>query len=251
VVTGPYIEVERTVTVCTDRKAFIVKDVLTNSKIANDRPYKGDSPYMLLYHPNFPLHDNDRLFANARTAVPRDLISNCDMAWFASISGVGQGYAMSPPSQPMGDNFDQVRKENFERCYVLDLAPNAKGHVFAALISAKNDSGAYIRYNVQQFTKPMAFQFWRNPRGGSSGLEVGSAFMGRAYAMEHDLMSVLKAGEKHTYELEVGFLKGKKEVAEFIEKNHLAVARPLLISAVANDPEKGEFFHKELYKYYL
>lgn len=249
-VMGPYIDVERTITICQDRKVFMVKDVLCPGQISNSRPYQGDNPYLLLYHPNFPLSDGDRLFARAKTAAARDLISNCGMESFMHIADVGQGCAVAPPSQPTGDNYDAVKKENFERCYVMDLVPDARGNMYAALISAKNDSGAYIKYNARQFKKPMAFQFWRNPRGGSAGLEIGTTFMGRAFAMEHDLMCVLKRGEKHTYEIEVGFLKGKKEVEEFLKKTNLTVAQPQLIKAVANNPDKGEFFHKELHKYY-
>jgi hypothetical protein len=249
-VMGPYIEVERTITACQDRKAFVVRDVLSAGTISSGRPYKGDSPYMLLYHPNFPLHDGDRLFTKARTAVARDLISNCGMESFMHISGVGQGVAAAPPSQPDGENYSRVKKENFERCYVMDLVPDRAGDVFAAIIGKNSDQGAYIKYNARQFKKPMAFQLWRNPRGGCCGLEIGTTFMGRAYAMEHGLMRVLKNGEKHTYEIEAGFLKGKKEVADFLKRTGLSVAAPELIKAEANNPDQGEFFHRELYKYH-
>jgi hypothetical protein len=249
-VLGPYIDVRRTVSVSQEERSYTVTDELMPGRIEGNRPYEGENDYMWLYHPNFPIQDGDRLFCNARCACARDLLCNCDIDQFATMSQVGKGKAVFPPTQPEGDNFGAVREENFERCYVMDMEPDAEGNVYAAMISADDSKGSYIRYNVNQFKKPMAFQFWRNPRGGTVGLEVGTTFMGRDYAMEHGLMGVLKAGETHTYEVEVGFLRGADEVKEFVEEQKIGVASPQLVKAVANDPDKGEYFHKAFYKMY-
>ena len=249
-VLGPVIKIQREITVSMEKRSFIVKDELSAGNISNSRPYLGDNDYMLLYHPNFPVENGDQLFANAKTAISRDLISNCNADSFAKIDMVGKGKMIFPPTQPVEENFIDVRFENFERCYVLDMIPNNNGDVYAAMISADGTNGSYINYNVKDFANPMAFTFWRNPRSGCVGLEIGSCFMGRDYCMKHDLMSKLMERETKKYKLEIGFLRGKNEVDSFINFTGIETADPKVVLAIPQDPKNGDYFHNKLFKTY-
>jgi len=88
--------------------------------------------------------------------------------------------------------------------------------VRAMLVAPDGESAGYVKYDTGRFDAvQQALQLWKNPRDGASGLEVGSCFMGWDYANEHGLLCRLAQGEEHTYEIEIGFLRGRAEVDAF------------------------------------
>ncbi|NIA21175.1 MAG: DUF4432 family protein [Anaerolineaceae bacterium] len=207
-VTGPGIIVERTVEPVPGRRAFRVMDDLRGA-IAGD--------YMWLYHPNFPIVEGTRLASSELLVAPRpDGIAEVDMARYRTFERVGEGSARWPPA---AESAAAVREENFEKCYIMAVEPDASGEVRAALVAPDGESAAYVQYNVAHFhANQRAFQFWKNPRDGVSGLEVGSTFFGWTYAARHGLLCHVGKDNVHHSEIEVGFLVTKQEVDAFLAR---------------------------------
>lgn len=238
-VRGPYMTVHRKVIALTGKAAFVVEDTL-EAQVG--------SMFMFLYHPNFPVQNRTQLVANPTVVVARDLISNCDIERYNIFENVGEGLAGLPATQPNGRDFTAVRRENFERAYVMKMQPDDKGDIYVMLVSPDLRTAAYVRYNTNDFMyMQQAFQFWKNPRGGSSGLEVGSTFMGREYASQHDLECCLNKGQKLTYRIEVGFLTNIGEVRDFIAAHNLGTTKPEIIEADGDGPNHS---HSKLFQYY-
>ncbi|MBN2583061.1 MAG: DUF4432 family protein, partial [Planctomycetes bacterium] len=201
-VAGPSLVVERAVEPVKGKRAFRVIDDIRATVGGN---------YMWLYHPNFPVVEGTRFTSSERLVVPRpDGIAEKGMDRYRTFERVGQGVTRWPPSS---EDAAAVAEENFEKCYIMSVEPDARGDVRAALVAPDGGSAAYVLYNVAHFhDNQRAFQFWKNPRDGVSGLEVGSTFLGWTYASEHGLLCSIATGETHHYEIEVGFLTSRKEV---------------------------------------
>jgi len=247
-VTDPYLSVLRTVEAQGKHRSFVVADTVTA---------EADSEFMYLPHPNFPVRDGTRFYGNPQAVVASDLISNTDMDTFQVFKDVGKGSARFPPTQPLqnGSNLADVRRENFERCYVMNMEPGKLGFVHVALVAPDMEIGAFLRYRPDDFM-PMqqAFQYLTNPRGGSAGLELGSCSKGREYAQDTEahggrsLMCALEAGESHQFATEVGFLRGKSEVKGFIDQHGLRSGDFNITRADGLGPDNS---HSELWKMYL
>jgi len=221
IVVGPDIKIKRKVYVKKGRRAFYIKDTLKANK---------SSEYMFLYHPCFPVENGTRLVANIAEVVSRDSWADIEIEKFNVFEKVGRGVCRFPPTKPE-DNLEKAIEENFERCYAMTLLADRKANVYAALIDRKKESGAYIRFNLFNFNQEqLVFQFWKNPRDSCAGLEIGNSFMGREYAKKNNLMSFLKKEEKHIYSIKIGFLRGKREVREFIRK-HIWEIEPKIYSS--------------------
>lgn len=239
-VSGPDITVERCVYAKKGERAFFIEDKLR----ANLSSY-----YMWLYHPVLNLENKMKLLINARDVVARDLISNCDIERYDIIENVREGVYVFPPTQPKNKkDYSTVRQENFERCYVIKPKRDNNGDVYAALVNAEEDKGAYIKYNLDDFTPQQAFHFWKNPRDGCAGLEVGSTFMGWEYAKKHNLLCFLKKGSEHTYRIKVGFLMGKEEVRDFVTKHELGSTKPKIHRANGKGQGNSHSRLDEFYK---
>jgi len=203
-VVGPSIVVERAVEPVKGRRAFRYIDRLT-ALVASD--------YMWLYHPNFPVEEGTTFVSSETLVVPRpDGVAEKGLKGYRSYERVGEGCARFPP----GTSEAAVEEENFEQCFIMRLVPDAAGNVRAMLRGPDGDSAAYVKYNANALPpEQRAFQLWKNPRDGVSGLEVGSPFMGWSWAAQRGLLSHLRANETRTYEIEIGFLRGRKEVEAF------------------------------------
>jgi len=207
--------IKRKVYVKKGERAFCVEDTLES---------RGDSEYMLLYHPCFPVENGTRFTGNANVVVSRDSWADIDIEKFDLFERVGEGSCSLfrntgkiCPTKPE-DNIEKAVEENFERCYAMTILADGTADVYAALLN--EDNGVYIRHNLFEFgDEQLAFQFWKNPVDGCAGLEVGSTFMGKKYAEENNLMSHLKKGERRTHKIKIGFLKGKEEVDDFIKEH--------------------------------
>jgi len=239
---GPYIKAGREVTVSPGIRAFRVSDALTADV---------DSDYMLLYHPNFPVVEGTRIVANPLAVVARNRVSSCDIERYGVFENVGRGYARIPVSEPAvvdrNLSWDQVRAENFERCYVMQMQPDSEGDVYVALVAPDGGSAAFVRYNQSMLVPGQGFQLWKNPRGGVCGLEPGHTFNGRTWATDKGLVGHLKAGESHTFAVDVGFLRGEREVRNFIGEHDLGSTNPELIVADGQGPG---YTHSQIQRYY-
>jgi hypothetical protein len=215
-VVGPRITVERTVEPVKGKRAFKIIDEL-HASLTSD--------YMWLYHPNFPVVTGTRFVSSERLVVarPADPVSAQGAANYRVFERVGEGYARFPREEKSPE---VIREENFEACFIMGLEPDAAGLARAALVAPDGASAAYVKYALRDFAPvQQAFQFWKNPRDGVSGLEVGSTFLGWDYARKHGFLGTLRQGEVHRYELEIGFLRTAAEVKAFIAEMPV-VARP-------------------------
>jgi hypothetical protein len=165
---------------------------------------------MWLYHPNFPVADGARFASSETLVVPRpDGIAKWGLKSYRTCAGVGRGSCRFPPATDQRG----VEEENFEQCFIMHLRPDGDGVCRAMLVAPGGEAAAYVAWRPGQFDPVQrAFQFWKNPRDGVSGLEVGSPFMGWTWAAERGLLSRLGAGEQRTFEIEIGFLRGRDEV---------------------------------------
>jgi hypothetical protein len=208
-VVGPNIIVERTVEPVEGRRAFRIIDEIS-ATVTSD--------YMWLYHPNFPVATGTRFVSSETVVVPRpgDAISGLGAENYRLFERVGEGRIHFPRTD--GDPA-AIAEENFEKCYVMQVKPDAAGLVRAALVAPDGTSAAYVKYAIGNFAKlQQAFQFWKNPRDGVSGLEFGSTFLGWAYAAKHGMLGCVKKGETHRYECEIGFLTTRAKVEAFTKE---------------------------------
>ena len=203
-VVGPGIIVERSVEPVPGRRAFKYVDRL-RAEVGSD--------YMWLYHPNFPVAEGTRFVSSETLVVPRpDDIARWGLKTYRVFENVGRGHCRFPP----GTDAASVEEENFEQCFIMRVLPDGDGVVRAMLVAPDGESAGYVEYDTARFHDvQQAFQLWKNPRDGACGLEVGSCFMGWQYAAEHGLLCRLGQGEEHTYEIEIGFLRGRAEVDAF------------------------------------
>lgn len=208
-VTGPNIIVTRTVEPVEGRRAFRLIDELT-ATVTSD--------YMWLYHPNFPVVTGTRFLSSETVVVPRvnEAISGIGAENYRLFERVGEGHTRFPRTDP---DPAAIVEENFEKCYIMQVKPDAAGLVRAALVAPDGASAAYVKYPIAPFAHTQqTFQLWKNPRDGSSGLEFGSTFMGWAYAAKHGLLGCIKKGETHRFECEIGFLTTRSEVDAFTKE---------------------------------
>ncbi|MBS3098154.1 DUF4432 family protein [Candidatus Woesearchaeota archaeon] len=220
IVVGPQLIVERTIEPVEGKFAFTIDDRIRSACDGVEQYY------MWLYHPNFPVKDSTTLCSSERIVIPRpgDLKSIVDAEFYREFQKVKKGVAICPPS---GDSEEKIREENFEKCYIMVMEPDKEGDVYAMLISPDGNKAAYIRYNVNDFQDvQQAFQFWKNPRDGASGLEIGSTFLGWEFAKRKGLLCNLSHKEHH-YKIEIGFLMTGNEVNQFKEK--IPATKPVVI----------------------
>ncbi len=212
-VTGPGLIVHRTIRPLAGRRAFEIRDRM-------EAVLGGD--FMWLYHPNFPVEEGTRFVSSEQLVVPRpDGISSHKADAYRTFFGVGRGLTRNPPTAA-GERADAgtveaIEQENFERCYLMKMKPDAEGLVRAALVAPGDESAAYVEYRPADFMPcQQAFQLWKNPRDAASGLEVGSTFMGWSYARQHGLLCTLQQGREHEFAITIGFLRGRQEVADYL-----------------------------------
>ncbi|HLV80755.1 MAG TPA: aldose 1-epimerase family protein [Chthonomonadaceae bacterium] len=171
--------------------------------------------HMLLYHINlgFPVvADNARLIAPTLSATPRDPDAEAGRERFAQ---------MQPPEAGFK-----------EQVYFHDLAPDAQGHVTAAIVNPDCPAadgkppglGVYCRYDPRQLPR---FSEWKMMDAGTYvvGMEPANCLvMGRAQERAAGTLQFLEPGERRTYALEIGVLAGPEEIARLETACREAVA---------------------------
>jgi len=196
IVTGPYIIVERVVTVPLGQRNFRITDTLTATH---------DTDIMWKYHPNFKLAPGAQLVTGAKRVIARDKDADHDLEnW---------------------NKFPVIDDELPEKVYRLEcvsaegIEDVADGTIINALLYENNNAGIYVSYNSEEFTGPLSFlTIWRNTRDGALGIEPGSTVMGRHYAEKNDLCLKLCKGESRSLSVEIGFLTTREEVRKIRDK---------------------------------
>jgi len=161
-------------------------------------------PHMYLYHINagFPVVDEcSILLSPSKEVIPRDEEAKI---------GAEDYYKFQKPASGFK-----------EKVYYHDMTPDAKGHVYVALVNEKfNDNqgfGLYVKYTKSQLPR---FVEWKMNGEGVYvvGMEPANCYVdGRDKEREKGTLQFLKPGEKREYELEIGVLTSIADI-KTIEK---------------------------------
>jgi len=163
-----------------------------------------ESPLMILYHFNigFPVvAEGSRLISPTTKAIPRD----------EEAEEGKEEYALFTAPIPYFK----------EKVYYHKMQENKDGFVKCALVNENLEGdglGVYIIYKKEQLPN---FIEWKMMGEGEYvvGMEPANCHVaGRAKEREGGTLCMIKPGEIREFTLEVGVLKGKKEIQEF-EKN--------------------------------
>ncbi len=192
---GENILLRRKVSAVLGQSKLWIDDVVTN-----EGPRR--VPHMILYHINggFPAVDEGSLLVSPTLSTkPRDADAETDKEHYYRMDAPTAGFA--------------------ERCYYHEMATDADGFVYAALINKNLPGGEqfgwYVKYNKNELPK---FTQWKmnGTREYVVGLEPANCWVeGRAKERERGTLQFLKPGETREYHLEIGVLSNADEIAEF------------------------------------
>lgn len=195
---GENVTLSRTVKTHLGATSLQVEDVVTNEGFEK-------TPHCILYHinPGFPVVDEGSELLSASLRVePRDEEAKKDGDQYHRFSAPQPGYK--------------------EKCYFHDLAPSRDGYVYIALINRSHSQGeglgVYLKFRKEEFPE---FCEWKMMGEGTYvvGIEPGNAQVaGRAALRRAGTLPFLEPGEKRQYNLEIGVLAGRKEIAEIEKK---------------------------------
>lgn len=160
------------------------------------------SPHMILYHINggFPVIENgSRLISPTIDVEP----TNED-----SVPGLKQFYKFQAPTHGFK-----------EECFYHRMSAGKDGYVHVALINKEGNFGFYIKYKIKQL--PEFIQWKMNNEGVYAvGIEPANSRIegGRSGLRKKRALQFLAPGEKRRYEVEIGVLSSRKEIAGIEEK---------------------------------
>ena len=159
------------------------------------------TPHMILYHINggFPAVDTGSVFLSpTRGAQPRDPDAEIDKEHF---------YRNDAPTPDFK-----------ERCYYHDMASDADGFVYTALVNKSlpggDQFGFYVKYNKRELPK---FTQWKMNGVGEYvvGMEPANCWVeGRDKERERGTLQFLEPGEVREYHIEIGVLANAHDVTD-------------------------------------
>jgi len=162
-------------------------------------------PFMILYHINggFPAVDTDSdLLSPTLEARPRDKEAEVEKELYNKFAAPTQGFK--------------------ERCYYHEMAADRDGFVHAALVNKAFNGGQgfgfYVKYSREQLPR---FIEWKMNGMGTYvvGMEPANCLVeGRDKDRARGILQFLKPGEKRQFDLEIGVLSSKDEIAELEER---------------------------------
>ncbi|PIE31549.1 hypothetical protein CSA56_17960 [candidate division KSB3 bacterium] len=178
-------------------KRLFIDDEVENAGFAK-------SDHMMLYHINggFPVVDEgSQIVAPFLKTTPRNDDAKVGLDKFFLFQGPTPGFQ--------------------ERVYYHDVAVDDQGCVLSALINAAFNNGEgfgfYIKYRKEQL--PVLIEWKMNGEGAYVvGMEPGTHMAdGRSLERKEGRLITLDPGESRFYNLEIGVLSGRDEIAEFTE----------------------------------
>jgi Domain of unknown function (DUF4432) len=161
-----------------------------------------DTPHMFLYHINagFPVVDDGSELILPTTRV--------DASDGASLAGLPNWHVCQPPS-----------KNAQEQVYTHELSADSSGNVLAMLVNRNiaegQGLGLYVKYPQKAFPY---FWIWKMMGQGlySVALEPSTnTLAGRTKERQANRLKFLRPGEKCIYDLEIGVLRGREQIASF------------------------------------
>jgi hypothetical protein len=185
---GENLTLEREISVRYDENLVHIKDTMENNGFRTE-------PFMLLYHFNFGhplLGPETRLYHTPASITARDDAARPGLA------------ACETFEAPLPDYLKQV--------FFYDMTPQSD-KVFACLYIEKLAVGAFLSYRKSQLP---VFTQWKHMGEGEyvCGMEPCIvAPIGRAAARESGGLQFLKPGEERRFDIELGVVDGKDELA--------------------------------------
>lgn len=187
-------------------KRFWLSDVVENLGFV-------EWPFEILYHINggFPVIDAgaELLSPTTGTARPRDADAEIEADQYNKFVGPTHGFK--------------------ERCYYHEMAVDADGAVYAALVNKSFNNGQgfgfYAKYLKSQLP---IFTEWKMNCEGTYvvGMEPANCHVeGRTREREYGTLQTIKPGEKKNIDIEIGVLTSQEEIAAIEEKIARAKAR--------------------------
>ena len=195
VVFGENIELDRKITARLGESKIWIHDKVTNMGYQ-------EMEHMILYHINlgFPVIDEgSRLIGPIKDSRPRDAEAEIDREKYAEFPAPTVGFK--------------------EKCYYLDMIPDAKGDVSAGIVNPGFNGGqgfgVYVKYPKKELPE---FTEWKMNDAGTYvvGLEPANCRVeGRAKERARGALQFLKPGEIREYHLEIGLLNSPDDIREF------------------------------------
>ncbi|MFH1007113.1 MAG: aldose 1-epimerase family protein [Candidatus Latescibacterota bacterium] len=163
------------------------------------------TPLMILYHINggYPAVDEgSRLVSPTTSVTPRDADAEVGLADYAVFQKPTPGFK--------------------EWVYSHEMKADKKGRVHAALINHGFDNGAGFGFYVAYQKEALGhFTEWKMNGEGTYvvGMEPANCEVdGRAEVREKGALEFINPGEQKRFELEIGVLDSKEQIAAFEEK---------------------------------
>lgn len=192
-VINEHLQLEREITLCSDKDAVMVKDLVTN---------KGYEPteYMHLYHVNY--------------GYP--LISPATKVYTSADS-------LEPVMQTEG-NYDVTFDQHYKpqpgypsECFKHNMSAE-KDAVYVVMDNTALDVCSYVKYSAKQM--PYLNEWKLFGRGDyATCLEIGTAQpLGRYEARLQNQLITLSEGETRQYDYEIGFAQGRDAIKQIIDR---------------------------------
>jgi len=191
---GMNLRLKRSISATLYGREVRIKDTLVNLE-------PGEEPYLILYHINFgyPLLDKGSRVVKPEGAVaPRNRDAE---------KGLGEWDTMTAPL----DNEP-------EQVFFHENPADAEGYAYAGVVNPSLELGAYIKYKKEPL--PVLAQ-WKSMRSHdyALGLEPGNTYIrGRKGEREAGALKTIPGYGEEQFELCIGVLDGKSEIAEFERK---------------------------------
>jgi hypothetical protein len=190
---GENIRLRRTITARMGENRFVLHDAVENEGF-------DASEHMILYHINtgFPaVDDGAELVSPSRKATPRDAEAEKGKETCTRFHKPTAGYA--------------------EKVYYHEMAADAEGKVWAAVVNRALGFGAYVKYSREELPW---FTEWKMLGEGTYvvGMEPANCLVeGRDKERARGALQFLEPGERREYTLEIGALTSKDEIAKLDE----------------------------------
>lgn len=190
---GENLVLRRSIETALGEKSILIRDEIENESFR-------DEPVMLLYHFNvgYPLlSEHSRVILPTKSVTPRDE---------ASAPHIENWSAIEPP-----------KANEQEYVFIHELAADADGNTFAAVINEELMIGIKLEFNQKNLPY---FMQWKSMAAGDYvvGLEPSnSSVYGKSFHVRNDTQHMLASFEKENTEIRITMLEGESDFNALFE----------------------------------
>jgi hypothetical protein len=188
---GENLTLRREITATLGENRFFLHDIVENEGFSV-------RPLMLLYHCNigYPVLDQGSRLICASTAIePLSDLARSELDRCRRMDAPEVGYP--------------------ERVYFHELGADRDGRTGVALVNDALGLGVYVRFDRRQLPR---FTQWKQLSAAEYvvGLEPGNCWpVGRLEQRRRGALEMIEAGQRRTFDLEIGVLDGAAAIAQF------------------------------------